>query len=154
MCGIVSQNERITMSAGLSRRTLNAGLAVAAVGAVVGVGLVTQPVQAADAVKVGVLRFVSSGGLFLAKENGYFVAEGLDVDLVFFEAAQPIAVAVASGDVSFGITGITGGSLNLAGKGALKIVASQGAERKGYKGNAILVSNEAYARGKIGRAHV
>lgn len=103
--------------------------------------------RAADAVKIGVLRFVSSGGLFLAKERGYFSAEGLDVELVFFEAAQPIAVAVASGDIAFGVTAITGGTLNLAGKGALKMIASQGAERKGYRGNAIVVSKAAHARG-------
>jgi NitT/TauT family transport system substrate-binding protein len=127
----------------LTRRALQFGLALA-----VAMPLAAAPpVQAADAIKVGVLRFVSSGGLFLAKERGYFSAEGLDVELVFFEAAQPIAVAVASGDVGFGVTAITGGTLNLAGKGALTMVASQGAERKGFKGSAILVSNEAYARG-------
>ena len=105
------------------------------------------PGLAADKVKVGVLRFVSSGGLFLAQERDYFKAEGLDIELVFFEAAQPIAVAVASGDVTFGVTAITGGTLNLAGKGALKMVASQGAERKGFKGNAVIVSSAAYAKG-------
>jgi NitT/TauT family transport system substrate-binding protein len=103
--------------------------------------------RAGDAVKVGALRFISSGGLFLAKERGYFAAEGLDIELVFFEAAQPVAVAVASGDIGFGMTGITGGTLNLAGKGALKIVASQGAEKKGFKGNAIIVSAAAHAKG-------
>jgi NitT/TauT family transport system substrate-binding protein len=128
----------------LTRRALQLGLALTAGAAGLPAG---SPAWAADPVKVGVLRFVSSGGLFLARERGYFSAEGLDVELVFFEAAQPIAVAVASGDVGFGVTAITGGTLNLAGKGALKMVASQGAERKGFKGNAILVSNEAYARG-------
>jgi NitT/TauT family transport system substrate-binding protein len=131
------------MPTSFNRRAFNAGLAMA----VTATTLRPQPVRAADAVKVGILRFVSSGGLFLAKEKGFFAAEGLDVDLVFFDAAQPIAVAVASGDVAFGVTAITGGTLNLAGKGALKMVASQGAERKGFKGNALIVSNEAYARG-------
>jgi NitT/TauT family transport system substrate-binding protein len=129
----------------LNRRALSMGLGLAFT--VMSASLPATYAQAADAVKVGVLRFISSGGLFLAKEKGYFAAEGLDVDLVFFEAAQPIAVAVASGDVGFGVTAITGGTLNLAGKGALKMVASQGAERRGFKGNAIIVSNEAYAKG-------
>jgi NitT/TauT family transport system substrate-binding protein len=131
------------MTMPLSRR-----LAVAAAGLLLAtISLPQHSASAADAVKVGALRFISSGGLFLAKERGYFTAEGLDVDLVFFEAAQPVAVAVASGDLSFGVTAITGGTLNLAGKGALKMVASQGAERKGFRGTTILASNDAYARG-------
>lgn len=107
----------------------------------------TSGARAADKVAVGVLRFVSSGGLYLGVERGYFAAEGIEPELKFFEAAQPIAVAVASGDVQFGLTGITGGSLNLAGKGGLKIVASQGAEKKGVTGNLLVASNEAFAKG-------
>jgi NitT/TauT family transport system substrate-binding protein len=105
------------------------------------------PASAADKAAVGVLRFVSSGGLYLAVERGYFKAENIDIDLKFFEAAQPIAVAVASGDAQFGLTGISGGSLNLAGRGAMKIIASQGAEKKGVVGNTLVASNEAYAKG-------
>lgn len=105
------------------------------------------PALAADKVSVGILRFVSSGGLYLAVERGYFKAENIDIDLKFFEAAQPIAVAVASGDTQFGLTGISGGSLNLAGKGAMKIIAGQGGEKKGVVGNTLVASNEAYAKG-------
>ena len=61
-------------------------------------GLAASPALAQEKVSVAVLRFVSSGGLFLAVEKGYFKQEGLDVELKFFEAAQPIAVAVVSGD--------------------------------------------------------
>lgn len=107
----------------------------------------SHPVAAADKVSVGVLRFVSSGGLFLAKERGYFDQAGIEVDLRFFEAAQPIAVAIASGDIQFGVTALTAGTFNLAGKGALKIVASQGMEKRGVKGNALVASNDAHAKG-------
>jgi NitT/TauT family transport system substrate-binding protein len=108
--------------------------------------------HAADKVSVGVLRFVSSGPVFLALDRGYFKDAGLDVDLTFFEAAQPIAVAVVSGDVDFGSTAFTGGFFNLAGKGALKIIAAQSKEEKGFEGNAILVSNAAWDKGfrKVG----
>ncbi len=112
-----------------------------------GIALSALPAMAADKIDVGVLRFVSSGGVYLAYDRGYFTAEGLEVKLNYFEAAQPIAVAAASGDVNFGVTAITAGSINLAAKGAIKIIASQGAEKKGYKGNEFVVSNAAYARG-------
>jgi NitT/TauT family transport system substrate-binding protein len=109
--------------------------------------LSSRAYAAADKVAIGVLRFVSSGPLYLAIERGYLGAEGIEPDLRFFEAAQPIAVAVASGDIQFGLTGITAGSLNLAGKGGVKIIASQGAEKKGVKGNILVASNEAFAKG-------
>ncbi len=108
---------------------------------------ITSAPARAETVKVGVLRYVSSGGLFLAVERGYFKTEGLDVELKFFEAAQPIAVAVVSSDTNFGVTALTGGFYNLAGKGALRLIGAQAMEKKGYEGNLILASNEAFAKG-------
>ena len=95
--------------------------------AVLLLGVVTAA-RAADKVTVGVLRFVSSGPLFLAVERGYFKDQGIEVDLKYFEAAQPIAVAVVSGDVDYGVTAFTGGFYNLAGQGQLKIIAAQSKE--------------------------
>jgi NitT/TauT family transport system substrate-binding protein len=97
--------------------------------------------------KLGTLRFVSSGAVFIAMERGYFAGEGIEVELAFFDAAQPIAVATASGDIDLGVTAFTAGFFNLAGKGALKIIAAQAREAKGYEGNVVLVSNAAWDRG-------
>lgn len=105
------------------------------------------PAAAQEKLNVGALRFVSNGGLFVAMERGYFKAEGLDIDLKFFDAAQPIAVAVVSGDLDLGATAFTAGLYNMAGKGALKVIAAQAREKKGYQGNAILVSNAAWEKG-------
>lgn len=125
-------------SASFTRRALAAAAACL---------MLTAQAFAADKVSVGVLRFVSSGPLFLAVERGYFGEQGIEPDLKFFEAAQPIAVAVVSGDVDYGLTAFTGGFFNLAGKGAVKIVAAQAKEAKGFEGNAILASNQAYEKG-------
>jgi NitT/TauT family transport system substrate-binding protein len=100
-----------------------------------------------EKVKLGSLRFVSSGAVFIALERGYFKREGLDVAVTFFDAAQPVAVATASGDLDLGVTAFTGGFFNLAGKGALKIIAAQAKEAKGYEGNIVLVSNAAWDKG-------
>ncbi len=100
-----------------------------------------------DKVTVGALRFTSHAPTFIAYERGYFKAEGLDVELKFFQAAQPVAVAIASGDIDFGVTALTGGFFNLAEKGALKVVGGLFAEKKGYKGMAIMASNKAHAAG-------
>lgn len=119
----------------------------ALLGAVFAAPLLASPAAAQDKVAVGVLRFVSSGGFYLAVERGYFKAEGIDVEIKYFEAAQPIAVAIASGDIQFGVTALTAGTYNLAAKGALKVIAAQAGEKKGYEGNALIASNEAHAKG-------
>jgi NitT/TauT family transport system substrate-binding protein len=130
----------MTLFASFSRRAalgLVGALAMTAAG----------PALAGDKVSVGVLRFVSSGPFFLAVERGYFAKQSIDVEIKYFEAAQPIAVAVVSGDVDYGLTAFTGGFFNLAGKGALKVIAAQAKEAKGYEGNAILASNAAFDKG-------
>ncbi|MBM3601230.1 MAG: ABC transporter substrate-binding protein [Alphaproteobacteria bacterium] len=100
-----------------------------------------------EKVSLAVLKLSSSGMVFIAKDKGYFAAEGLDVEFRFFAAAQPIAVAVTSGDADFGVTGLTAGFYNLAGKGALKMIAAQSRDEPGYRLNAYLVSPKAFEAG-------
>jgi NitT/TauT family transport system substrate-binding protein len=103
--------------------------------------------SAAEKLRIGVLRLASSGPVFVAEDKGYFAAEGLEVELKFFDAAQPVAVATVSGDIDVGVTGLTAGFFNLAGKGALRIVAAQSREEPGYHLNAYVVSKQAYDAG-------
>jgi NitT/TauT family transport system substrate-binding protein len=97
--------------------------------------------------KVGVLRLSSSAPVFIAQDKGYFRDAGLDIELKFFDAAQPIAVAVTSGDIDFGITAFTAGLYNLAGKGALKVIGGMSREKAGYPLIGYFASNNAYAAG-------
>jgi NitT/TauT family transport system substrate-binding protein len=111
-------------------------------------GFTPSPVFAQDkTVRLGVLRLASAGPVFIAVETGYFKEEGLAVELKFFDAAQPIAVAVTSGDVDLGVTAFTGGLFNLAGKGQMKIVAAQSREEPGYPLIAYLASRKAHEEG-------
>lgn len=129
----------------MTRRLWLAGLSVLTLGSV-SLGLPTAA-AAEDDVVLGALRFTSHGAGFVAFERGYFKEEGLNVTLEFFQAAQPIAVATAGGDVDFGITGVTGGLMNLAEKNALRIVAGVLHEKKGVDGMIVLASNQAYDNG-------
>src|ERR1700748_2575564 len=97
--------------------------------------------------KIGVLRLSSSAPVFIAQDKGYFREAGLDVELKFFDAAQPIAVATTSGDVDFGITAFTAGHYNLAGKGTLKVIGGMSREKAGYPLIGYFASNNAYAAG-------
>jgi NitT/TauT family transport system substrate-binding protein len=97
--------------------------------------------------KIGVLRLSSSAPVFIAQDKGYFRDAGLDIELKFFDAAQPIAVATTSGDVDFGITAFTAGLYNLAGKGTLKVIGGMSREKAGFPLIGYFASNNAYAAG-------
>ena len=101
----------------------------------------------APKVKVGVLRLSSSAPVFIAEDKGYFRDEGLNVELKFFDAAQPIAVATTAGDVDVGVTAFTAGLYNLAGKGTLKVIGGMSREKAGYPLIGYFASNNAYAAG-------
>ncbi len=96
---------------------------------------------------VGALRFTSHSGTFVAVERGYFADAGLDVELKFFQAAQPMAVAIASGDVDYAVTAISGGLISLADKGAIKVIGGGLSEEKGIDGQKILASDAAFQAG-------
>src|SRR5579863_1132866 len=68
----------------------------------------------AETVKVGISRLIGYPGVPIALARGYFKAEGLEVEMVFFDSAQPIAVAAASGDIEFGVSGMSASFYTLA----------------------------------------
>lgn len=95
------------------------------------------------AVEIGLLKLTSSAPLFIALEKGFFEDEGLDAKAKWFEAAQPISVATAGGDVQVGATGITASLYNMVASGEeLVIVADKGREQEGYSSSALLVPND------------
>jgi NitT/TauT family transport system substrate-binding protein len=98
-------------------------------------------------IKLGVLRLSSSAPVFIAQDKGYFRDAGLDVELKFFDAAQPVAVAVVSGDIDFGITSLTAGLYNLAGKGTLKVIGGLSHEKAGFPLIGYFATEKAYASG-------
>lgn len=127
-----------------SRRTILAALLAAGLAAAIPAA---AQAQAKDKASIASLAFVSSAPIFIAKERGYFDAEDIDLEIKIFNAAQAIAVAVAGGDADFGITAFTGGFFNLAGKGALKVIAAQSREEKGYNFVAYVAGKKAYDDG-------
>jgi NitT/TauT family transport system substrate-binding protein len=105
------------------------------------------PAQAGEAIKIGALKATNVGPAFIAKEKGYFAAEGLDVDFVFFDSAQPVAVGVAAGSLEFGCTSISAGMYALASQGVLRIISGMYSEAPGFHNFGVTVSLKAYAAG-------
>ena len=109
--------------------------------------LATPAIAQNKKIKVGALRFTSHSASFIALERGYFAKAGLDVEFEFFQAAQPMAVAIASGDVDYAVTAVSGGLISLADKGAVKVIGGALKEEAGLDGQQILVSDAAYKSG-------
>ncbi len=106
------------------------------------------PVPAvAEPIKIALLKQGGSGPLFVAAEKGYFAAEGVPAELVYFTSGQAVAVAVVSGDIDFGVVGISGGFYSLAGQGVLRIIAGAYREAPGFPLFAVIASNRAYEAG-------
>ena len=128
---------------GFARLAVAGLMALTAAVAASSAGHCQEPLKA----KIGVLRLSSSAPVFIAQDKGYFKEAGLDIELKFFDAAQPIAVATASGDVDFGVTAFTAGLYNLGGKGVLKVIGGMSREKAGYPLIGYFASNNAYAAG-------
>lgn len=101
----------------------------------------------AQQITLGALRLTSHSPTYIALERGYFADEGLTVSLSFFESSAAMAVGVAGGDLDYGVTAISGGLMNLAQKGAVKVIGGALAEDKKVEGALILASNAAYEAG-------
>ncbi|WP_252927936.1 ABC transporter substrate-binding protein [Paracoccus sp. 08] len=114
---------------------------------IVALGAMTGTAFAETDINVGALRLASQAPTFIAYEKGYFEDEGLEVDLKFFEAANALSVAVAGGDIDYGITSITGSLFNLAERGVVKVIAGALSEDPEIPGAVILASQKAYEAG-------
>jgi NitT/TauT family transport system substrate-binding protein len=101
----------------------------------------------ADKLKVGYPTAAPVAPIFIAYEKGYYKAEGLDVELVPFDAAGPIPVAITSGSVDIALAGSTASFFSLASQGAVKIIAGAVHEVPGFHAEAIVATNKGYAAG-------
>ena len=109
--------------------------------------LAAPAAHANESIKIGSLKAANVGPAFIAKEKGYFAAEGLDVEFSYFESAQPVAVGVASGSLDFGCTSTSAGMYALAGQGVIKIISGMYSEAPGFHNFGIMASLKASAAG-------
>lgn len=110
--------------------------------------LAAIPALAAEPIKLGLVKVANSGATYIAVEKGYFAAEGLEPEIIFFEGgAVPISVAVVSGDIDVGETATSASLFTLSGQGAIKIVGGETREAKGFHNFALAASDRGYEAG-------
>jgi NitT/TauT family transport system substrate-binding protein len=101
----------------------------------------------AETVAVGLSKLFGAAAVPIGLERGYFAAQGLDVKMVFFDSAQPIAVGVASGDLDFGISGMSASFYTLAAQGHLRLLGTSSSEAPSFHALAYLASHASYGAG-------
>src|SRR2546422_5482378 len=107
------------------------------------------PVQAAERVRVGVPKLTSSAPIFIGVEKGFFQEQGVEPKLTFFQAAAPIATALAAGQIDVGATGLTAALYNIVlGGERIWIVADKGREWPGYPLTAIVLQKDLWDAGR------
>ena len=119
------------------------------VAALVALFIAAQSAAAAgDPIRTGFISTsLASIPIIVADAKDYFKDEGLDATLIGFESSDSIALAVASGDVDFGTTGLSNPFFVLANSGSLKIISGDTTEHEGFHGLGFVASNQAYAAG-------
>jgi NitT/TauT family transport system substrate-binding protein len=106
-----------------------------------------SPSPAAEAIKIGMVKVTTDGPIYIARDQGYFAAEGLDVDFANFDAAQIVTQATQAGDVDIGAAAVSAALYNLAAKGGLTLIGGLGREVPGFHGTGFLATNRAWDAG-------
>jgi NitT/TauT family transport system substrate-binding protein len=101
----------------------------------------------AESIKIALTRLLSYPSVPIAVERGYFRDQGIDAEMVFFNSAEPMAVALASGDVDFGVSGLGAAFYTLAAQGHIRVLASSAIEQPGFYNLAFLGAPKAFDAG-------
>ncbi|HEX3970514.1 MAG TPA: ABC transporter substrate-binding protein, partial [Stellaceae bacterium] len=108
--------------------------------------LLVSPAHA-ESIKIALTKLLSYPSVPIAIERGYFKEQGLEAEMVYFESAEPMAVALASGDVDFAVSGLSAAFYTLAAQGHMRILASSAIEQPGFYNLVFLGSSKAYGAG-------
>lgn len=110
--------------------------------------LSTRVAAAGDPIRVGMVQTsLASIPIVVADAKGFFRDQGLDATIVPFQASEPIALAIGSGDIDFGTTGLSNPFFVLANDGQITIIGGDSTEHPGFHSIGFIASNQAYAAG-------
>jgi NitT/TauT family transport system substrate-binding protein len=84
----------------------------------------TQPPLTKRSFRVGIIGFGTDASILAASEQGFFVDEGLDVQLELARSGSPMVTAVTGGSLDFGFQGITPALLAINQGAPIKVLAN------------------------------
>lgn len=105
----------------------------------------------AEKLKVGVSPALSSAGIYLAHENGFFTSEGLEIELVTIaNSGAAMTLLLSKGELDVGAGNLSSGLFNaiLSGEN-FKLVADKGHTSKGHEYIALVVREDLVQSGKF-----
>jgi NitT/TauT family transport system substrate-binding protein len=105
------------------------------------------PAARAETIKIALTKLLSYPSVPIAIDRGYFNEQGLDAEMIYFDSAEPMAVALASGDVDFGVSGLGAAFYTLAARGQIRVLASSAIEQPGFYNLVFLGASKAYDAG-------
>lgn len=114
--------------------------------------LLTHAAGAAEVVKMGDLPAISSAGLYVAMDKGFFAEKHITVETERFASGAKMMPALAVGELDVA-TGAPSASLfnSVAAGQDFKIVADKGQARPGHSFNPLIVRKDLVDSGKVKR---
>lgn len=101
-------------------------------------------------IKVGASPVLTTAGVFLAQERGYFKEEGLDVDISILKSSgAQMTLLLSKGELDVGAGNLTAGLYNAINEGLdFKIVADKGHVDSKIESVALIIRKDLVDRGK------
>ncbi|MBX5492340.1 MAG: ABC transporter substrate-binding protein [Chloroflexi bacterium] len=100
-------------------------------------------------VRMGTQTSVNDIAMWLAAERGYFLQEGIDIELVPFASASEMVPALATDQLEAGGIAVNPATLNAIARGVpIKIVLDRATFRPGFATQAMMVRRQLYDAGR------
>lgn len=107
------------------------------------------PPPAPVALKAAHANTFAGAPVYLAKQRGYFAAEGIDLDLIPFKVSGDIIPALATGDVDVATSAVNPALFNAILRGVpLKLVADLGSAQPGASTTALVIRKDVMDSGR------
>ncbi len=130
----------------IDRRRLLAGSA--ALSFAVSAPAIVRAQEKPTKIRIGLVRLISSGPIFIAEARKFFEKVNLDADLKYFADGALAMPALVAGELDVTATTLNAGLFNTVAKGApFKLILDRGSEKPGHGSMTIVASNAMYEQG-------
>ncbi len=134
------------MPMSINRRRLLGGTAAASLAGAIPRWAHAQEPRAK--IRVGLVRLISSGPIFIAEARKFFEKVNLDVELKYFADGALAMPALVAGELDLTASTLNAGLFNAVSKGApYKLILDRGIEKPGSGSMTIVASNAMYDAG-------